>query len=118
MNVLGTSLSALSYEWLYFFKSRFDDPAHQGEMPTDGQIKLRNRKGTEYLRARISPDGRFIAYVSNTEGNIKVYPSTNAREKSKRIFQSGGQAWPNRGSHFPCPGMAPNITTSGYDHGT
>ncbi|MFA7409483.1 MAG: hypothetical protein WCY83_04600 [Bacteroidales bacterium] len=101
MNVLGTSLSALSYEWLYFFKSRFDDPAHQGEMPTDGQIKLRNRKGTEYLRARISPDGRYIAYVSNTEGKIKVYLFDERSGKSKRIFQSGARLGQIEDRTFP-----------------
>ncbi|MFO7616332.1 MAG: hypothetical protein R6V75_03700, partial [Bacteroidales bacterium] len=91
LNVLGTSLSALSYEWLYFFKSRYDDTAHQGDLPTTGQVKLKNRKGTDYLRARISPDGRFIAYVSNTEGKIRVFLYDEWSGKSRKIFQSGAR---------------------------
>jgi len=91
LNVLGTSLNALSYEWQHFYKTRFAEPAHQGSLPEYPQLKIRNRKGTEYLRARISPDGRYIAYASNSEGQIRVFLHDEQTGKSKKIYQTGAK---------------------------
>ncbi len=91
LNVLGTSLSALSYEWLHFYKTRYQDPAHEGEMPAGQAITVKNRKATEYLRARISPDGRYIAYTANAEGQIRVFLHDEQTGKSKKIYQSGAK---------------------------
>jgi hypothetical protein len=91
LNVLGTTLNALSYEWLHFFKTRYEDPAHNANVPDGKQIKLKNRKGINYLRARISPDGRYIAYTSNTEGKIAVSLFDEQTGKSRRIYQTGAK---------------------------
>ncbi len=91
LNVLGTNINALSYEWLHFFKSRYGEAAHQGELPNDQLVKLKNRKGTDFLRARISPDGRYIAYASNSEGQIRVMLYDTKTNKSRKIYQTGAK---------------------------
>lgn len=101
LNVLGSSLSALTYEWLYFFKNRYDEPAHQGSIPEAPSLKIKNRKGTEYLRARISPDGRYIAYTSNTEGRIRVFVFDEITGKSKKILQTGARLGQIEDYSFP-----------------
>ncbi|MFH0762219.1 MAG: hypothetical protein V2A67_12015 [Bacteroidota bacterium] len=101
LNVLGTSLNALSYEWLHFYKTRYQEPAHQGEIPDGPSVKLRNRKGMEYLRARISPDGRYIAYTSNNEGQIRVNLYDGQTGKSRKIYQYGAKLGQIEDYSFP-----------------
>jgi WD40 repeat protein len=91
LNVLGTNIKALSYEWLHFYKSRYAETAHQGDIPESPLVKLKNKKGTEYLRARMSPDGRYIAYTSNSEGQIRVWLYDVQTNKSKRIYKTGAK---------------------------
>jgi len=91
LNVLGANLNALSYEWLHFYKSRYQDASNQSEVSDSQLVKLKNRKGTQYLRARISPDGRYIAYTSNSEGKIRVMLFDTQTNKSRRIYQTGAK---------------------------
>jgi WD40 repeat protein len=91
LNVLGTSLNALSYEWLHFYKTRYEGAAQNGSIPEGQQIKLKYRKGINYLRARISPDGRYIAYTSNNEGKIGVFLYDEQSRKSRRIYLTGAK---------------------------
>jgi len=101
LNVLGTSLNALSYEWLHFYKTRYAAAAHQGDIPDSQLVKLKNRKGTEFLRARISPDGRYIAYTSNSEGQIRVMLYNVQTNKSKKIYQTGAKLGQIEDYSFP-----------------
>jgi len=91
LNVLGTNLNALSYEWLDFYKTRFSEDAHNGDLPDSQLIKLKNRKGREFLRARMSPDGNYIAYTSNSEGQIRVMLYDVQRNRTKKIYQTGAK---------------------------
>ena len=101
LNVLGTSVNALSYEWLHFFKTRYGEEAHQGNLPDNQLVKLKNRKGTEFLRARISPDGNYIAYTSNSEGQIRVMLYNVKTNKSKKIYQTGAKLGQIEDYSFP-----------------
>lgn len=101
LNVLGTNLNALSYEWLHFYKTRYGEPAHQGEIPNTQLVKLKNRKGTDFMRARMSPDGRHIAYTSNSEGQIRVYLFDVQTGKSKKIYQTGAKLGQIEDYSFP-----------------
>ncbi len=101
LNVLGTNLNALSYEWLHYYKTRYAEAAHQGEVPEVQLVKLKNRKGTEFMRARISPDGRYIAYTSNSDGQIRVMLYDVAKNKSKKIYQTGAKLGQIEDYSFP-----------------
>ena len=101
LNVLGTSLNALSFEWLHYYKTRYQAAAHQGSLPETGLVKLKNRKGTDFLRARISPDGRYIAYTSNSEGQIRVWLYDSQTGKSKKIYQTGAKLGQIEDYSFP-----------------
>jgi len=91
LNVLGVSLSALTYEWLYFYKTRFEqDEIHIAEH-VNKDIKLKARKRMNYLRSRISPDGNYIAYSSIQKGQMKVYLHDIQTGKRKRIYKQGAK---------------------------
>ena len=89
LNVLGISLKSLSYEWLHFFKERYAENAHMGDDPPESKVKLKNKKGIEYLQSSISPDGSRIAFVRMEKGQSKVYLYDNQTGKAKKIFKIG-----------------------------
>lgn len=89
LNVLGISLKSLSYEWLHFYKERYSEEAHMGDEPPSSIVKLKNKRGIEYLRSTISSDGNKIAYVRMEKGQAKVYLYENQSGKAKRIFKIG-----------------------------
>ncbi|MFA6129203.1 MAG: hypothetical protein WC699_18030 [Bacteroidales bacterium] len=91
LNVLGTNLNALSYEWLHFYKTRYAESDRPWGIPETQLVKLKNRKGTEFLRARLSPDGHYIVYTSNSEGSIRVILYDVQANKSKKIYQTGAK---------------------------
>ncbi|MCX6224208.1 MAG: hypothetical protein NTV01_05580, partial [Bacteroidia bacterium] len=101
LNVLGINLNALSYEWLHFYKTRYSEAAHQGDIPDSQLVKLKNRRGTDFLRARISPDGRYIAYTSNSEGQLRVRLYDVQTNKSKKIYQTGAKLGQIQDNSFP-----------------
>ncbi len=90
-NVLGMSLNALTYEWLHFYQSRYSQPPYQGDLPEYGAIRIKNRKDLHYFRPRISPDGRYITYVSNRSGRIKVHLHDDQTGKSTVINRTGAK---------------------------
>jgi hypothetical protein len=89
MNVLGMSLKSLSYEWLYFFRQRYGEEAHTGDPPPPSSIKLKNKKGVEYIESSISPDGSKIAFVRLEKGQAKVFLYEEGRSRAKKIFKIG-----------------------------
>lgn len=91
LNVLGVSLSALSYEWLYFYKTRYEKDAMLGAEPVDNNLKLKKRKQLNYIRSRISPGGENIVYSSIQKGQLKVYLHNLQTGKKKRIFKQGAK---------------------------
>jgi hypothetical protein len=101
LNVLGTNLNALSYEWLHFYKTRYGEAAHQGDLPETQLVKLKNHKGTDFMRARISPDGRYIAYTANSEGQIRVWLYDSQTGKSKKIYKTGAKLGQIEDYSFP-----------------
>jgi len=89
LNVLGISLKSLSYEWLYFFKERYAENAHAGDDPLPSGVKLKNKKGIEYIQSSISPDGSNLAFVRMEKGQSKVFLYENQTGKAKKIFKIG-----------------------------
>ena len=91
MNVLGVSLSALTYEWLYFYKTKFGKDGQLQAEPASTDFQLKTRKRLEYVKTRVSPDGRYIAYSSIQQGQVKVYLYDNLNGKSRRIYKQGAK---------------------------
>jgi len=91
LNVLGVSLNALTYEWLYFYKSRFEQDNMLGAEPVNKYSRLKRRKQLKYVRSRISPDGNYIAYSSIQKGQLKVYLYDVQTGKRKRIYKQGAK---------------------------
>lgn len=89
LNVLGVSLNALTYEWLYFYKSRFEQDDLLGAESVNKDFRLKARKQMSYMHSRISPDGNYLAYSSIQKGQMKVYLYNIQTGKRKRIYKQG-----------------------------
>ncbi len=108
LNVLGTNINALTYEWLHFYKTRYSEAAHQGDLPTTQLVKLKNRKGRDFLRARISPDGNYIAFTSNSEGQIRVMLYDVKANYTRKIYQTGAKLGQLEDYSFPALAWHPS----------
>lgn len=91
LNVLGVSLSALTYEWLFYYKTRYEQAEQQNLNPISQELKLKSRKQLIYSRVSASPDGNYLAYSSLQKGQIKIFLYNNQTGKSKRIYKQGAK---------------------------
>ena len=72
--VLGMSYKMLLKDWYEWYKKRYEfDLSDEFEMPEESILKRRKNKSKRvYSRATISSDGRYVAYVRNEIGKVKV----------------------------------------------
>ena len=89
LSVLGLPIKALADEWLGYYINLYKDYESYGNIPDEGQILKKTSKKKVYMQAKISPDGRYIAYVTNELGLTKVYLYDTQTGKSRRIDKEG-----------------------------
>ena len=66
------------------------------------------KKGTTYLHPKVSPDGKYVAYVTNNEGRVKVYLYNEETKKSKCIYRYHYRIEDNPDLSFPLLTWHPN----------
>ncbi|MDR1865912.1 MAG: hypothetical protein LBR08_10130, partial [Bacteroidales bacterium] len=85
MAVLGSNLKGLSKEWRDFYAAQYAGEDHQPYPETPAMVK-KPRKFRIYDRMKISPDGRYMAYVTNDMGKYRIWLHNMETGKRKRIF--------------------------------
>lgn len=85
--VLGLSIKNLSYEWIGYYIDLYDQSESNGSLPQDGQLLKRPKKKRTYQQVRMSPDGRYIAYVTNELGQFRIYLYNTETQKQKQILK-------------------------------
>ncbi|HOW10713.1 MAG TPA: hypothetical protein PLX08_13020 [Bacteroidales bacterium] len=84
--VLGTKLKDLLKEWRQYYESEY---SADRDMPEDGSNLLRKSRPEQiYQQVRISPDKKYIAYVTNDWGRKKIWLYDQMTGKSKIIFRA------------------------------
>ncbi len=87
--VLGVNMRILTIEWQNYFSEKFSMNDTTRVMPTMKPILEKPKQTRVYSQAKISPDGRFVAYVSNELGQVKIWLHELATGKKKRLFKDG-----------------------------
>ncbi len=87
--VLGMTLKDLSDEWLGFYLNRYMDQEGISGLPDSGKVIKKPKKKKVYFQAKLSPDGNNIAYVSNDEGQYKIYLHNLQTGKRKKLDKAG-----------------------------
>ena len=89
VNVIGVNLKRLSANWLTWNR-KFHQTDEQGRFAPEGTTVLKKTKPSRvYHHLRISPDGKYAAYVSNDIGKYRVHVTDLEKGKTRRVTKGG-----------------------------
>ena len=103
--VTGKEYKVLVEEWYDYYKARYE--SLMANQPTD-PIKLKYKKYRTFTQPSISPNGRYIAYVSNDEGKIRLWLEDMQSGKRQQLFKAGYRSDENIDTSFPLLAWHPN----------
>ncbi len=84
--VIGKKLKDLLKEWKEFYRNEYSNDRN---IPGyDEKSIRRSKKEQTYQTVRVSPDGKYIAYVTNDWGRKRVWLYDQTTEKRKIIFRA------------------------------
>jgi Tol biopolymer transport system component len=84
--VLGTKLKDLLKEWKEYYKEEYSSDS---DLPEDGNNLVRKSRAEQiYQQVKLSPDKKYIAYVTNDWGRKKILLYDQSTGKSKIIFRA------------------------------
>jgi hypothetical protein len=87
--VLGVNMRILTIEWQNYFSEKYSMNDTTRTMPTAKPILEKPKSSRVYSQAKVSPDGKYVAYVSNELGQVKIWLQDLATGSKKRIFKRG-----------------------------
>ena len=87
--VLGNKLKELSEDWAAYYLGLYTTGELKAELPQEGKVLKRSNKKRVYQNIRISPDGNYLAYITNQKGQYKVWIQDSASGKHKKIYKKG-----------------------------
>ena len=87
--VLGSRLKELSIDWSAYYLGLYTAIEEKAGLPESGEILKRPNKRRVYQNIRISPDGQYVAYVTNQKGQYKIWIHNENTDKQKRIYKRG-----------------------------
>ncbi len=86
MAVLGSDMKMLVKEWQDFYKKEYAE--EDGNPYPDTKPLLKRPKKNRVLeKPKISPNGRYLAYVTNDMGQYRIWLRDVETGKQKRIFK-------------------------------
>jgi len=89
MFVIGQKLKDIAEEWSAYYLGMYMSADEKGESPEEQYSVIKPRKETVIQRPEISPDGRYLSYVTNREGKFKIWIYDTRTGKPKKIFKQG-----------------------------
>lgn len=86
--VLGVSLKTLTEECLGYYRAKFEEEDRgRAAIPLE-PVPIKTRKLRSYSQFKQSPDGRYMAWVSNEMGQYKVWLRETSTGKVRRILKA------------------------------
>ena len=112
--VLGVSLKTLTQECLAFYKDRFADEDRFRKDTALEELHIRTKRSRTYSEFKQSPNGRYLAWVSNEMGQYKVWVYEIATKKLKRIVKGEKKLDRIVDRSFPVLAWHPNSQVLSY----
>jgi hypothetical protein len=104
--VIGKDLKELLKEWQEFYKEEYSGDKN---IPGyDENIISRSKKEQIYQQVRVSPDGKYIAYVTNDWGRKRIWLYDQATGKKKIIFRAEPKYEQITDNTYPAIGWHPS----------
>lgn len=89
VNVLGVNLKKLNENWYAYHRKYYENDDKGRESPPDKATVRKFKSNRAYHHFRISPDGKYVAYVSNDIGKYRVHISDLQSGKTRRVVKGG-----------------------------
>jgi Tol biopolymer transport system component len=103
--VLGVKLKDLFKEWKAFYNEEY---SADKDLPTDDvNVLKKSKKEQIYQQVKVSPDGKFIVYVTNDWGRKKIWLYDQATGKQKVIFRAEPKYEHKTDNTYPVIGWHP-----------
>ncbi|MGB8491429.1 MAG: hypothetical protein WCE64_10250, partial [Bacteroidales bacterium] len=83
--VLGVKLKELEKEWREFYKQEY---SLSNNLPDDESVIKRSKKEQSYQQVKVSPDGKYLAYVTNDWGRKRIWLYDQTTGKMRIIFRA------------------------------
>lgn len=83
--VMGQDLKDILKEWKHYYTDEYSDD--KGRPADDKSIIKKSKKEQIIQQVRVSPDGQYIAYVTNKWGRKRIWLYNQATGKQKVIFR-------------------------------
>ncbi len=86
---LGTSLKSFSKDWYGYYNTLYKRESQKDAVPQKNPVILKPKSNTRYYHMEASPEGRYVAYITNKLGQSKVWLYDNLNKKSTCILKQG-----------------------------
>ncbi len=106
--VLGSTVKEITPEWTLFFDKQFKNALEKGVLPNENDIVIKARRQRALQQVKSSPNGQYIAYVTNEKGKTKIWIYDTKTQKKKKIYRSGNKIEQITDFSYPVLGWHPN----------
>jgi hypothetical protein len=117
--VLGSGYERTTQAMLDFYTNRYRDDARIFQpVPTEGLLKIKNKRHLPLSQLKISPDGQRIAWVQNDLGKWRVWVQdlpTGGKPRPRKCLLKGGIRNAQQGTdlNYPILAWSPDNQTLG-----
>lgn len=87
--VLGKTIKNLGPDWRQFYAEMFDNFEIEQNLPEENENHILSKKERTFQTLKISPDDKYIAYVSNKSGKYRLWIYDKTTKKKKLILKKG-----------------------------
>jgi hypothetical protein len=106
--VLGTSFKNLVNNWLDFYWRNYDGFEARGFPEEMQEVGKKPKTERVYTQARLSPDGRYLAYVTNELGRYILWVYDTESEKTRKVAKGGWKLDEKTDYSYPVLNWHPN----------
>ncbi|MEM9850127.1 MAG: hypothetical protein AAF847_19710, partial [Bacteroidota bacterium] len=87
--VIGSSLDMVKRDWKAYFEQRYQEERAKSQAIDREPLAFKNKRNVPITQLKISPNGQYIAFVTNEIGKTKVNLYDLYSDKTEVIFKSG-----------------------------
>ncbi|MGB3617338.1 MAG: hypothetical protein WBA12_04415 [Catalinimonas sp.] len=89
-STLGISYGRVVDDWERYYEEQAEEVDESYRMPDDDQrVRRKNRRLYRYNDARLSPDGRYLAYSENDRGRFRVVIKDLQEDRRRVVHREG-----------------------------
>ncbi|NJK83768.1 MAG: hypothetical protein HC912_08075, partial [Saprospiraceae bacterium] len=87
--VLGSSYEKITQNCLDYFTERYQNETKTTTSPTGTALEFKNKRNTPINEVKISPNGQYLAFITNELGKAKVHVHHFPSKSTNVIFKQG-----------------------------